>query len=48
MWNQKENLYFSHHQAEILPKLPTHEIVTLIEYQLNWMKIVEFLQIGYF
>ena len=29
-------------------KLSTHEIVTLVEYHLNWMKIVELLLIGYF
>ena len=42
-----KNLHFSPHQADILPKLPTHEPVILVEYQLNWMNIVDLLQIAY-
>ena len=36
------NSAFSFYQADILPKWPIHEKVTLVEYQLNWIKIVDF------
>ena len=39
---------FLSHQADMLSKLPTHELVVLVEYQLGWMKIVYFSQIVYF
>ena len=39
---------FLSHQADNLPKLPIYLIVTLVVYELNWMKMVEFLLIGYF
>ena len=42
------NPHSSSHKADTLPKLPTHEQVILVEYQLNWIKIVDFLLIAYF
>ena len=46
--NQKENLVSSHH-ADILPKLPTHELAILVEYQLESdKKWGFFLLIAYF
>ena len=42
-----KNLQYSSNQADILSQLPTHELVILIEYKLNWMNIVDFLQIAY-
>ena len=34
---------FSHHKADILPKYSIHGLVTLVKYQLDWKKIVDFL-----
>ena len=31
-----------------LPKLPIHELVILLKYQLDWKKIVDFLLSAYF
>ena len=42
-----EILLFSSNQADILPKVPIFELVILVEYQLDWMKIAEFLSIAY-
>ena len=42
----EKNLHFSSNQADILPQLPTHELVILVEYQLNWMNMVNYLQIA--
>ena len=39
----EKNPHFSSHQADILP---TYEPVILVEYELNWMNIVDFLQIA--
>ena len=44
----EKNLHFMFHRTDILPKLPTHELVITVEYQLNWVKIVDFLFIAYF
>ena len=41
----EKNLHFLSHQADIIPKVPSHEMVILVEYQLNWMNIVDFLQV---
>ena len=43
-----KNLHFSSNQADILPKLPIHELVVLLKYQLDWKKIVDFLLSAYF
>ena len=43
-----KDLEFSSNQADILPKLPIHELVILLKYQLDLMKIVDFLQLVYF
>ena len=37
---RKRKLHFSFHLVDILPKLPSRELRILVEYQLNWMKIV--------
>ena len=37
---RKINLHFSFHLFDILPKLPSLELLILVEYQLNWIKIV--------
>ena len=39
----EKNPHFSSHQAD---NLPTYEPVILVEYQLNWMNIVDFSQIA--
>ena len=44
----EKNLHLLSHQADILPKLPTHELVISIEYQLILMKIIDFILIAYF
>ena len=44
----EKNLHFSSHQADILPKLRTHELANLVEYQFNKMKTVDLLSIALF
>ena len=44
----EKNLHLSSHQADIQLKLLTFEIVILVEYQLSWMKFVDFLLKEYF
>ena len=39
---------FSSDQVDIIPKLPIHEIVILLKYQLDWKKIVYFLLLEHF
>ena len=43
----EKNLHFLSDQADILPKLLTPELVILVEYQLNWMNIIDVLEIAY-
>ena len=42
----EKSLHFSSHKADILPKLLTHELFILEEYQLNWKNIVNVLQVN--
>ena len=43
-----KNLQFSSNQADIQPKLPIHELVILVKYQIDCKKIVYFFLIAYF
>ena len=47
MCHQKKST-FSFHQSDTLPKLIAHELVILVEFQRNQVKIEEFLQIVLF
>ena len=38
-----KNMQLSSNQADILPKLPIQELIILVKYQLDWKKIVDFL-----
>ena len=46
MFYQQKNLQFLSNQADILPKYFIRELVNLVEYQLDWQKIVNFLLIS--